>query len=364
MPLKTLPGRPDFVHLKRQAKELLDGHRSRDPRALQRIREFHPAFREFSDTEIASRALPLSQAQLTLAREYGFASWPKLKAAVAEPNAPNRHESFTDRITDPVFQQAVRLIDAGDVTHLRGLLAGNSLLAMRRVFFQVNEYFGEPSLLEFVAENPIRNGTLPANIVHVAKVIIGAGADAPSITKTLGLVVSGRVPRECGVQVPLIELLVVAGAGPDSGMSPAIVHGEFDAVAALIRLGARVDLPAAAALNRVADVERLLEHANELDKRRALAHAAQHGRIEVVRALLANGVDPNGFNPIGCHSHSTPLHQAALRGDLETARALVEAGADPTIKDILFDGTPLGWAEHGRRREVAEYLRNLPRRAQ
>ena len=55
---RNLPATPSLEHLKKQAKDLLREHRRKDPRAT------------------------LAHAQHTLAREYGFRSWPALKAHV------------------------------------------------------------------------------------------------------------------------------------------------------------------------------------------------------------------------------------------------------------------------------------------
>jgi ankyrin repeat protein len=96
------------------------------------------------------------------------------------------------------------------------------------------------------------------------------------------------------------------------------------------------------------------------DKRHlALAVAAQFGQVEIVRLLLEAGEDPNRFNPVGGHSHSTPLHQAAGNGHMEVVRLLVERGAKVDTKDILFGGTPAGWANYAGKTEVYEYLRSL-----
>jgi len=54
---------------------------------------------------------------------------------------------------------------------------------------------------------------------------------------------------------------------------------------------------------------------------------------------------------------ATPLHQAAWEGDLELVRQLLAAGADPTITDLRFGSTPLGWAEHAYQTEAADLLR-------
>jgi ankyrin repeat protein len=51
------------------------------------------------------------------------------------------------------------------------------------------------------------------------------------------------------------------------------------------------------------------------------------------------------------------LHQAALAGHGAVVRLLVERGARLDLRDSIWQGTPLGWAEHGKRAEVAAFLR-------
>jgi hypothetical protein len=64
-----LPGRPNIDQLRRQARELLRAAADGEPSALARMRAF-------------SERVSLSAAQLAVAREYGFASWPALHAEV------------------------------------------------------------------------------------------------------------------------------------------------------------------------------------------------------------------------------------------------------------------------------------------
>ncbi len=360
MPTKHLPPKANLDHLKYQAKDLRTALSSRDSQAAQRIREFHPRFEKAADNFIFGAKLKLSEAQLVIAREYGFPSWVRLKKHIEKPTrADNLNAPHHERIEDPAFRRAVDLLDSGDAEGLRTYLREHPEIVHQHVVFDGGNYFRNPSLLEFIAENPIRRGTLPANIVSVAKVILEAGArtDGSAVNETLGLVCSGRVPRECGVQLELIDLLCDSGADPNSAMPAALVHGEFDAANALIRRGANINLSVAAATGRMEAARQSLSASTAEDRHRALALAAQFGHAEIVRLLVDAGEDPNRYNPVGCHSHSTPLHQAALAGHMDVVRLLVERGAKLDLKDTLFQGTPAGWAKHAGRAEVEEYLR-------
>jgi hypothetical protein len=143
----------------------------------------------------------------------------------------------------------------------------------------------------FIAENPIRRGTLPANIVSVAEVILEAGARAEqaALNGALELVCPGRVPRECGVQLPLIDLLCDSGANPNRAMPAALAHGEFDAVNRLIQRGAIIDLPVTAATGRTEEARQSLAASSGEDRHRAFALAAQFGHTEIGRSLLRRG---------------------------------------------------------------------------
>lgn len=360
MPVRVLPSNPNLAHLKYQAKDLLKGHAARDASAAQRIREFHPKWVEASDAEIFVASFRLSDAQLAIAREYGFASWARLKRRIETSKESDRVSlPHHERIEDPIFRRAVELIDAGDVEGLRAHLIEHPTLTRQRVEFEGGNYFRNPSLLEFVAENPIRRGKLPPNIVEVAKAILAAGVEQASLDETLMLVATGQVPRECGVQNGLIELLCRHGGDADRAAQAAAVLFEIEAAKALVRCGAQLTLPLAAALGNLRDARRLLPQADSDRRHLALAVAAQYGHTEIVRLMLDEGEDPNRFNPVGGHSHSTPLHQAAGNGHIETVKLLVERGAKTDTKDILFGGTPAGWAEYGGRKDVQEYLRSL-----
>lgn len=357
MPVKRLPQNPSLVHLKYQAKDLLKEHAARDPRVAQRIREFHGDFQNATDAEIFAAKFSLSDAQLTIAREHGFPSWTRLKRHIEKPTlADQLHLPHHERIEDTRFRRAVELLDAGDVTGLRAYLSKHPDLSRQHAVFEGGNYFRNPTLLEFVAENPVRHGKLPKDIVEVAKTIIDAGVNQPALDETLLLVATGMVPRQCQVQGALIDLLCDRGAKPDSASLAAALHGEFEGLNALLRRGANIDLPIAAALGRTEETRRLLPQAAGLDRHLALTLAASYGHVEIVRMLLDAGEDPNRYNPPGGHSHTTPLHQAAGAGHEAVVRLMVERGARLDMKDILWQGTPAGWAEYGGKTEIAAYL--------
>ena len=71
---KFLRGDASLEHLRKQAKKLLKAYHAGDPSAVERVR-VHWSADEFT----------LNDAQFLLAREYGFASWPKLVASLETP---------------------------------------------------------------------------------------------------------------------------------------------------------------------------------------------------------------------------------------------------------------------------------------
>ncbi|MGI9410747.1 MAG: ankyrin repeat domain-containing protein, partial [Hyphomicrobiaceae bacterium] len=220
-------------------------------------------------------------------------------------------------------------------------------------------------LICFIAENPVRNDRLPANIADVAQLLIdmARAQHVPTLQEdldyTLGLVASGRVPRESGVQEVLISVLTRAGADPNLVMRTSAAHREVAACHALLAAGAELSLNLAAAIGSTEDVERLASGAGAFAIQEALAIAATNGRAELIDPLINAGANPNQFNPEGTHAHSTPLHQAVDAGSLETVKILIARGADPAIRDKVFSGNAMGWAIHTDKPDIADYLNSL-----
>lgn len=379
MQIEPLPFDAGLDRYQRQAEALLAAFHSGDVDAVNCFKHRHPRFlddkipwlpKRLSDAEVAASALDLVDAQLALARRYDFRDWAALEDHV---NAVVQKDSAVHR-----FEAAVEAVVSGDLLTLEELLHKHPDLVRARS--QRITHF-DPSvhgamLLHYVAANGVENyrQKTPANAVEILKTLLRAGTETDALANlyggqwtTLSLLVSSCHPAEAGLQVALAETLVdfgasVEGVGEGRWVSPvmtALVFGYLHTAEALVKRGAQVkDLAFAAGMGRLEEARQLLPAADVESRHRALALSAQLGHADVVQLLLDAGESPDRYNPDGLHSHSTPLHQAALAGHSAVVKLLVERGARLDIKDSIYQSTPLGWAEHSRQHEVADYLRS------
>ena len=254
-------------------------------------------------------------------------------------------------IKDPLFRDAVEAIDKGKLDVLQGILAKHPELVSMRLDSPAEGYFQQPYLLWFVADNPIRHGKLPANVVAISALIISKIKEQNldtlqvQLDYTLGLVVTGSTPRNSGVQIELMDLLIDEGANLGRGHG-ALAHGNIAATQRLLERGGELTLPTAICLDRWNDVPQLMQTASASEAEMALVAAAFFGNVRALTYLLEQGVNPNAYpDPAeGFHSHATALHQAVWSSSLEAVKVLVEAGARLDLKDKIYEGTPLGWA--------------------
>jgi len=264
-------------------------------------------------------------------------------------------------ISDPLFRAAVEAIDRGNLSLLKELLHDDPQLVSKRLDVPTEGYFQHPYLLWFVADNPIRHERLPANIVAITRLLIDAVQQNANksfqeqIDYTLGLVATGRIPKESGVQIEIIDLLIDAGARPGNGQG-ALAHGNPKAAQRLIERGGQLTLATAIGLDRKEDVERLLGQATPKDKQVALIASAFFGKPAMIKFVIDSGVDVNTYiDPSsGFHSHATALHQAVYSGSLESVKVLIEAGADLNLEDRIYHGSPLDWSQYLQKEEKNE----------
>lgn len=294
---------------------------------------------------------------------------------------------------DALFHEAVAAIDAGDVDSLARLLAEHPQLVEERLDApgdwlraQVGDalegFFQRPYLMWFVAEDPVRNGKLPGNIVAVFDCILRAAqrravSSLPEqLDYTLRLVCWSWIARECGLQIPLVDALIDAGATLDGASvyegrygahsDAAIYNRNFAAAERLLERGATPTLTTALCLGRWDEAERLKALATPEALDDAFVQAALLGQAEALRRMLAWGLNATTVSARN-QSHGTALHHAVWSGSLEAVQTLVEAGADMKRRDTIYGGAPLDWAQHAEQtqsdaarkqqyREIAAYL--------
>ena len=329
----ALPARPDLDQLRRQAKELRDAARSGDPAALSRIAAHVPG------TAHAPAVAPvtLAAAQLAIAREHGFASWPRLKAE-AEARRAERAQLVEEFLVASVrdwtgraarmlardpwiatydFRTAVIL---GDATRVRAMLGRDPAQAIRS-----DSRTGWTALHAVCSSrwdrmDPVR----AAGLTEVARLLLDAGADP-------GIKVGP--PERSGDQgdrrwSPLF--CAVAG-----GASPAITR-------LLLESGARPDNDHFLYLAAFADdhecLRLLLPYAPDIAHTTALSAPLSTRDIAGVEILLDAGADPNHLLDAGelgeSHEGTPPVPplSAAIALDCDPAiiALLLDRGADPS----------------------------------
>lgn len=322
----------DLDQYRTQAKELVKLARSEDPAALARIREHHPE---------GERALPLklADAQLVVARELEFESWPRLKAHLE-------------------FLKARQAMDDGDVERFRALVAANPKVLQYRCTRGEPYgpgYFHNAILLWHIAGNPDR-APIPPNIVEITRVILSYPVAPEHAKYTMGLILTSRQASVSGVALPLMDLLNEAGAEGDLTSPGALVGPIFNVASetaeAMVARGTRLDFRTAAGLGRLDYLEAHPEtDQGKLDE--ALLFAAYGQRMEAARWLVARGAKGDLLTP---HSHATALHEAVSNNDPDMVRLFVENGTRVDVPDKIFQGTAIGWAKYGNQEDLVEIL--------
>ncbi|MGC1459599.1 MAG: ankyrin repeat domain-containing protein [Steroidobacteraceae bacterium] len=360
----TLPAKPDLGHLKRQAKELLREVRAQQGEALQIIVIFHPRPGEFSG---------LRDAQLALARRYGFADWNHLRDEVElrqlrSGTTAEQAERFIDhaclryngddqdwryRHASVWLRQLPGLVHsdfycalvAADLESVRDFLRRDPTLAQRN-----GGPRNWPPLLYVTYSRVEQN---PEQAVAVAKALLEAGAspdshtDNPSgFTAVTGAIGEGeRGPIACVPHLraeELVKLLLDAGANPNQ--SQALYN---------TMLGAHLDkwLPIFVQYG-LKTGERANWNPDDLEPifDFLLSHVVAQGRLNLVRYLLEQGANANA---VSRYSHRSAHATAQLTARTDIVELLERYGAKPeplSVED-QFRG-----ACHGHDQETAARL--------
>lgn len=379
MSTRTLPLRPNLDQLKIQANELHRDHREGHPSAAARIVAHHPEMKSLSLQAVLDQPLSLADAQLVIAREYGFESWPTLKHRVELADAVAK---FTPH---PRFDEAVAAMDVGDLDRLRSLIASDPSLVHARTNLEPQYgYFTGATLLHHVAGNPDRGRLegnlppLPKNSPEIARLLLNAGAEVhartlgPNGGDTMGLLVTSKQASDADVTGSLIDVLLKYGATldlqSDDCLDSSLANHAPRAAEKMIALGAKPDLLAAAALGRMDLLRGLFDsegrllsrprrHGKEMTDRDAIGLAMLYAYVREQREAVDFLLEKDGnWNMIGVNNGAV-LHRAAVAGDLNMVERLVAKGADVSNRDNPFVATPLSWADHNNQREIVQWMR-------
>lgn len=409
LPTRELREHPDLDQIKRQAKELLDAFVSGNAAA---VAEVNTHYRDANPSTFA-----LHDAQLVLARAYGFDSWPKLKA-------------FVDGVTVKRFEEAAR---TGEIAQLRAMLRQRPELvnssALRYAVLRRDNVMVR-LLMEHGANArtgvyPHRDATTPLVIAadrgydEIAAIINEAerrrretnsgGAGAPDPEQLCRAIASGENDRAisllesdpslvqakllrhgwtplhiaaANLNVKLVDCLIQRGAdvnakgrnwteqtpldsaahSADAGNS-----AEFaDVAKRLVRAGAVMTPWAAVSLGDAGWLQVRHEQGSLFNPIEGtggmLRIAASCNRADILRLLLDLGFDPNerarmeDVDADGiAFTWGMPLYHCAQFGKYEMAEILLTHGADPNGK-VYASGDPVFQAYDKRDWKMIELL--------
>jgi hypothetical protein len=155
---RALPPNPSLEQLKHQAKDLLQDSRHLNLQALLRIEQYLPN---------RSGAARLADTQLVIAREYGFASWPKLKHHVEALSAQQvvalEQAAIVPRGETPYRQRIRQLADrmlesaaSGDIRQVLAqlVISARDGLALRAYLVECDSYTQIVDLLLAHVDHP------------------------------------------------------------------------------------------------------------------------------------------------------------------------------------------------------------------
>lgn len=345
----SLPERPDLDQLRRQAKELRDAARRGDPDAVERFAHHHP--------RAPRGGVTLAAAQMVIARELGFPSWPQLKAAVeSQAASPERlAEALVAASVEGRLREAAGILDTAPHIARHSLAAAAVLGEVPQVreriavdpgeAVAIDEVRGWPPLLYacYSRWHRIDPGRA-AGMAEVVRLLLDAGA-SPDTNNGARQGFRSALKGAVEVNNPdVARVLLEAGANPDLGRPIGEAAGLRDhrCLELLLSHGARVvartwTVGAAVFADDAYAVSLLLKAMEDVDGPAAreatemLPDGAADASPEVVAALLAAGADPKAVDD---DRGLSALRLAVRAGKDQTAALLVSRGAPDDSTDI------------------------------
>ena len=363
MPDRDLPARPNLEQYKKQAKDLAKSCAAADSGALDRVRRHHPRFQNLHSSH--PQRVSLTDAQLVLAREHGFESWPKFAKHIEQMNLSSSLAS----LDDPVSAFIVAGCIPRDASHNSGTLDHSEMILAR--YPQVaaaNVHTAailadEAAVRAFLTRNP-RNATTVGGphgwdalthlcfsrylrldksrsdaFVRTARALLNAGASANTGWDELIDHPNPRPIRESVIygaaaiarHPELTRLLLEYGADPNDEETPYHVPETYDNTVLKILLDS-------GKLNPVSLTWLLLRKTDWHD-------------LNGVQLLLDHGADPNSMTRFGGNA----LHHALRRDNrLSIVQLLLDHGANPTLQNSRDGRSAIAIAAHRGRSDVLD----------
>ena len=390
---------PEVPYFEDRAAGLVSAHQAGVPHALEQIREWHPAFSDTADDQIAAAPFDLDAARLVYARQHGVATWNALVGDIQAVAAGRRTEPFRDAfeaLRGQNWDRVARVVrDHPDVLRARGTngntllnlavsLAGGACRPLPAGAWQTLSFFlqsgADVNLANDRGWTPLHQAAY-SNQVELAKRLMDAGAaldlEAHGEGGTPLAVALFWGHREVADELASARIVprnlrIAAGLGRGE-----LIDECFDAGGALTgaaragrgfyrpHSGFPVWRPSnerqevldealvwACKADRVDVLPLLVSRGANVNadpyRGTPLMWAAANNRTAAARWLLDNGarIDRATFGGLSHGEGVTPLHIAAQSDHLDVATLLLDRGADPSIEDRLYHATPQGWAEH------------------
>lgn len=329
---KPLPPRPSLEQYKKQAKELLKAYRSADVETIHRVKRNHPRFEKLAEPGFEISKFALADAQLVIAREHGFESWPKFAQRIEVIN------SEAAAAENPVAAFIAAAIWHGTLDAAEAILAAHPEIA--RTSIHVAAILGDDAAVRsFISADP-RNATKKEAPYD------GDALVYLCLSKYLRL---DKTRSEAFLRAA--TALLDAGADPNTGFTAKDEYGDFEtALYGAAGVAHHAELTKLL-LERGADANdnETFYHAPETYDNAALKELVESGKMrpdllagmllrkadwhdyEGIKYLLEHGADPNLITLWGY----TALHQTLRRDNaLRNIELMLDHGADPAIKTV------------------------------
>jgi ankyrin repeat protein len=319
LPTRRMREHPDLEQLKRQAKQLFTAFQAGDSAAVDEVSA------HYDGAEAASFAL--HDAQLVIARSYGFDSWPKLKA-------------YVDGVT---IRHLVEVVKAGEIELVRKMLKARPELANMTV-----SYGDEHRAIHYAVMH---------RHPEIARLLMQNGANARAgIDPHRDATSAWTLAQERGYDeiVAIIEeeeqrrdksardQVVAPPAGPGEAERAAVAVGDLQWLHGRLTEG------------------KLSNHIRWEDGG-LLTIAVRNNRMDVLEFLLDCGFDPDERVSYGegdwiAYSQGYPLWYAAALGRHQMATLLLDRGANPNVH-VDSSGSPVHSAYSHKQWQMVELLR-------